>query len=43
MVKGKEPEEVKRLFNIEPDITPEEEKMVRDQNSWIFDVSSTAQ
>ena len=39
MVKGKEPDEVKKMFNIEADITPEEEKMVRDQNPWIFDVS----
>jgi S-phase kinase-associated protein 1 len=37
MVKDKEPEEVKRLFNIEPDITPEEEKLVREQNPWIFE------
>jgi S-phase kinase-associated protein 1 len=43
MVKGKEPDEVKKLFNIDPDITPEEEKMVRDQNPWIFDVATAAQ
>lgn len=36
MVKGKDPEQVRALFNIDPDITPEEEKMVRDQNEWIF-------
>lgn len=42
MVKGKEPEEVKRMFNIEPDITPEEEKLVRDQNPWIFEVYAPA-
>jgi len=42
MVKGKEPDEVKKMFNIEPDITPEEEKLVRDQNPWIFDVSTTS-
>ena len=40
MVKGKDPEEIKRLFNIEPDITPEEEKMVRDSNPWIFNVEN---
>lgn len=39
MVKGKEPEEIQKLFNIEPDITPEEEKRVRDENPWIFDLS----
>jgi len=39
MIKGKEPDEVKRMFKIE-DITPEEEKVVREQNAWIFDVST---
>lgn len=38
IVKGKTPEEVKAIFNIANDLTPEEEKLVRDQNSWIFDV-----
>lgn len=38
MIKGKEPDEVKKIFGIDADITPEEEKMVRDQNQWIFDV-----
>jgi S-phase kinase-associated protein 1 len=38
-VKGRSPEEVKALFRIEPDITPEEERMVREQNPWIFDVA----
>jgi S-phase kinase-associated protein 1 len=42
MVKGKEPDEVKKMFNIEPDITPEEEKLVRDQNPWIFDITAAA-
>jgi len=42
MIKGKDPEEVKKMFNIEPDITPEEEKMVRDANPWIFEVSPSA-
>jgi S-phase kinase-associated protein 1 len=37
MVKGKEPDEVKKLFNIAMDITPEEEKSVRDANPWIFE------
>jgi S-phase kinase-associated protein 1 len=40
MIKGKEPDEVKRLFNIDPDLTPEEEKLVRDQNQWIFEVAT---
>jgi S-phase kinase-associated protein 1 len=41
MVKGKEPDEVKKMFNIELDITPEEEKMVREANPWIFEVNPT--
>lgn len=39
MVKGKDPDEVKDMFHIEKDITPEEEKLVRDQNPWIFDIN----
>lgn len=42
MVKGKEPDEVKDLFNIEKDITPEEEKLVREQNPWIFEIPPAA-
>lgn len=34
----KDIEEVKKLLNIEKDITPEEEKIVREQNQWIFDL-----
>jgi S-phase kinase-associated protein 1 len=40
MIKDKTPEEVKTLFNIEKDISPEEEKMVRDENPWIFEVKT---
>ena len=39
MIKGKEVDQVKKIFNINEDITPEEEKKVRDENPWIFDVS----
>lgn len=41
MVKGKEPEEVKKMFNIDQNVTPEEEKLVREQNGWIFEVPGT--
>jgi S-phase kinase-associated protein 1 len=40
MIKDKEPDEVKKMFGIEKDITPEEEKMVRDANPWIFEVKT---
>jgi S-phase kinase-associated protein 1 len=39
MVKGKDPDEVKTMFNIQSTPTPEEEKQVRSENEWIFDVS----
>lgn len=39
MIRGKEPEQVKALFNIPgPEITPEEEQQVRDSNPWIFNI-----
>ncbi|KAA0154790.1 hypothetical protein FNF29_02319 [Cafeteria roenbergensis] len=34
MIKGKTPEEIRKLFNIENDFTPEEEAQVRDENKW---------
>ncbi|KAL3634326.1 hypothetical protein CASFOL_021380 [Castilleja foliolosa] len=37
MIKGKSPEEVRKLFNLENDYTPEEEEEVRKQNQWAFD------
>lgn len=42
MVKGKTPDEIKKMFHITEDITPEEEKIVRDQNQWIFDIDPRA-
>jgi S-phase kinase-associated protein 1 len=36
-------DKIKEAFNIEKDITPEEERIVREQNPWIFDVSSLVQ
>lgn len=38
MIKDKEPDQVKEMFNIEKDITPEEEKQVREANMWVFDI-----
>ncbi|KAM7258085.1 hypothetical protein ACFE04_013826 [Oxalis oulophora] len=36
MMKGKTPEELRTLFNIENDYTPEEEAEVRRENQWAF-------
>lgn len=37
MIKGKTPEEIRKLFNIKNDFTPEEEEEVRRENQWAFD------
>lgn len=37
MIKGKTPEEIRRVFNIRNDFTPEEEAKVRSENEWILD------
>ena len=37
MIKGKTPEEIRKLFNIKNDFTPEEEEDVRKENQWAFD------
>ncbi|EOA19629.1 hypothetical protein CARUB_v10002614mg [Capsella rubella] len=37
MIKGKTPEEIRTLFNIENDFTPEEEEAVRKENQWAFE------
>lgn len=34
MIKGKTPEDLRKLFNIKNDFTPEEEEQVRRENSW---------
>lgn len=34
LMKGKNPEEIRRTFNIENDFTPEEEQQVREENRW---------
>ncbi|XP_059065038.1 SKP1-like protein 1B isoform X3 [Cryptomeria japonica] len=37
MIKGKTPEEIRKIFNIKNDYTPEEEEEVRRENQWAFD------
>ncbi|KAI8548521.1 hypothetical protein RHMOL_Rhmol07G0279300 [Rhododendron molle] len=37
MIKGKTPEEVRKIFNIVNDFTPEEEDEVRRENAWAFE------
>ena len=34
MIKGKTPEEIRRMFNIVNDLTPEEEEQIRRENEW---------
>jgi len=34
MIKGKTPEQIRELFNIENDFTPEEEEKIREENRW---------
>lgn len=34
MIKGKSPEQIRALFNIENDFTPEEEEKIREENRW---------
>jgi len=34
MIKGKTPQEIRKLFNIKNDFTPEEEEQVRKENAW---------
>ncbi|KAL3634333.1 SKP1-like protein 20 [Castilleja foliolosa] len=37
MIEDKTPEEVRKIFNIENDFTPEEEEQVRMENQWAFE------
>jgi len=37
MIKGKQPEEIRKLFNITNDFTPEEEEQIRRENEWAED------
>lgn len=34
MIKGKQPEEIRKTFNIKNDFTPEEEEQIRRENEW---------
>ena len=34
MIKGKTPEQIRTLFNIVNDFTPEEEAQVKEENKW---------
>lgn len=34
MIKGKSPEEIRKLFNIKNDFTPEEEEQIKRENEW---------
>jgi S-phase kinase-associated protein 1 len=36
MIKGKQPEEIRKTFNIVNDFTPEEEEEIRRENEWAF-------
>lgn len=37
MIKGKTPDEIRKIFNIKNDFTPEEEEEVRRENQWAFE------
>ncbi|CAI0547361.1 unnamed protein product [Linum tenue] len=37
MMSGKTPEEIRKIFNIKNDYTPEEEAEVRRENQWAFE------
>jgi len=34
MIKGKSPEQIREMFDIENDFTPEEEEKIREENKW---------
>lgn len=37
LLRGKSPEEIRTILNLQNDLTPEEEEAVRRENSWAFD------
>lgn len=37
MIKEHSPEQIRKIFNIKNDFTPEEEEEVRRQNQWAFE------
>lgn len=38
LIKDKEPDQIKEIFHIDKDISPEEEKQVRENNLWVFEL-----
>lgn len=36
-IKGKKPQEIREIFNIKNEFTPEDEERVREENSWAFE------
>jgi len=36
-IKGKSPEEIRRIFGLQKDFTPEEEAQIRRENEWVDD------
>ncbi|KAA0034704.1 SKP1-like protein 12 [Cucumis melo var. makuwa] len=40
-ISGKSPEEIRKIFNITNDFTPEEEAEIRRQNAWVFEPSGS--
>jgi len=37
IIKGKSPEEIRKVFNIQNDFTPEEEAQIREENQWCME------
>ena len=37
IIKGKSPEEIRKIFNIQNDFTPEEENQIREENQWCLE------
>ena len=37
LIKGKTPEDIRALFGIENDLSPEEERAIAEENKWAFD------
>jgi hypothetical protein len=43
MIKGKSPEEIRRILNLEYDFTPEEEDQIRRENEWAEDLNELSE
>ena len=37
VIKGKTPQEIRKIFNIKNEFTPEEEEELRRENQWAFE------